>query len=317
MWNENEYNGNYPLSNDGVQPHIRLIRNKLDKLPYIIKSDKKLHFRLNPYDDEIDTFPLLIKHLGRITPELRQHKYNLYTLKYDINLKCQADYSHFLNDNINYINYENNKYNIFYNYIDSLIPVILYKNNIEDYSIPGCIYIKYENNIPDWLDSNYIVLMININREYIYKIKEELEKRDIISIGYNYNTIINNIYKPIYNTDKIYCIGIMYGIPFGIIEINYNYSLNNYPDITYTQKKEIIKYTIDYYNSINSNGYMVLYYCIIDENISIIGHDLTPNIANNSLFSISAESIGLSFDKLVINLFKNGYNNANKPHIWI
>lgn len=115
MWNDKEYNSEYPFSENGCQFKKRLIRNNLNKLPYILNSNNKLHFELNPYKGLEHNSFLQIKHLSYINKESRIRKYNLYTEKYDKE-KCQNSYEHFLNDNIKLLEYND---------------TILYRNYLE------------------------------------------------------------------------------------------------------------------------------------------------------------------------------------------
>lgn len=98
MWNESEYNTEYPVSFDGVQYHTRFVRYLKNKSLQII-SDKKLHFYLNYYDDKKFNYIFPIKHLSYNTPEKRKYKYNQYVNNYDKDLLYQHSYEHILNDN--------------------------------------------------------------------------------------------------------------------------------------------------------------------------------------------------------------------------
>lgn len=98
MWNEYEYNTQYPYSFNGIQYHTRLIRHKKNN-NMIINNDNKLHFNLNHYDDKKTNINFGIKHLGNNSKKKREYKYQLYTQKYDNNLIYQQSYEHLLNDN--------------------------------------------------------------------------------------------------------------------------------------------------------------------------------------------------------------------------
>lgn len=63
MWNEYEYNTQYPYSFNGIQYHTRLIRYKKNN-NMIINNDNKLHFNLNHYDDKKTNINFGIKHLS-------------------------------------------------------------------------------------------------------------------------------------------------------------------------------------------------------------------------------------------------------------
>jgi hypothetical protein len=119
LWNESQYNASYPMSINGIQEHIRLFRNINEKLPYKLKSDHKIHFSLCPYNyDSYGIIPLQIKHLGRMSVEIRKNKYHLYTNVYDTQQKKQ-NYEHFLAKDVNLINYVDNEY--YFKYYDTVI----------------------------------------------------------------------------------------------------------------------------------------------------------------------------------------------------
>uniref|UniRef100_A0A6C0I9A4 Glycosyltransferase 2-like domain-containing protein n=1 Tax=viral metagenome TaxID=1070528 RepID=A0A6C0I9A4_9ZZZZ len=97
MWDNENYNSTYPGSYKGIQNHLRIIRND-PTLKYKIQSNQKLHFKLTFYTNEPEhPFPMLVKHLGRNSPELRLSKYNLYTKIYDLD-HDQKEYNHFINE---------------------------------------------------------------------------------------------------------------------------------------------------------------------------------------------------------------------------
>ena len=105
MWNETMYNAEYPFSEQGLQYKLRLIRNRLDKLPYILKSSTTLHFPLSPYKSSMTNITLQIKHLSYVTKEARQRKYDLYTKTYDVQ-RVQKNYAHFLKDDVKLLLYD-------------------------------------------------------------------------------------------------------------------------------------------------------------------------------------------------------------------
>jgi hypothetical protein len=105
MWSETMYNSEYPFSNNGLQYKLRLFRNRLDKLPYVLKSPTDLHFPLNPYKGRMTNITLQLKHLSHVSKESRQRKYDLYTQSYDLT-RVQKKYSHFLNDDVKLLLYD-------------------------------------------------------------------------------------------------------------------------------------------------------------------------------------------------------------------
>ena len=120
MWDETHYNSNYPYSERGIQLYYRMIRNKREHHPFRITSKHILNFQLCPYrcpESRVCIFPLLLKHLGRNTEEVRMYKYKLYT---DIektitinNKNIERKYKHFLENNVRLEEYETNKDRIF------------------------------------------------------------------------------------------------------------------------------------------------------------------------------------------------------------
>lgn len=121
MWDNIHYNKIYPYSLNGIQLHTRIIRinKELIKKYEICMTNyrnKTLHFKLTPYPirEKVYPFPLLVKHLGRNSDEIRKEKYNLYTQVYDKNLINQKSYQHFLSpvDKNNLVNYNENADNI-------------------------------------------------------------------------------------------------------------------------------------------------------------------------------------------------------------
>jgi len=105
MWNNTHYNSEYPHSKNGCQYKLRLIRNNMKKLPYVLKNRNKLHFLLSPYEGTQTFIPLQIKHLSYIDKKSRIKKYNLYTKFYDTQ-KIQKSYEHFLNDDVKLLPYD-------------------------------------------------------------------------------------------------------------------------------------------------------------------------------------------------------------------
>lgn len=120
MWDDKNYNIEYPFSCGGIQQRTRIIRHRIDKTPYLIQcNDKTLHFNLNPYESSIGIFPLQIKHLGKDNEAKRKYKYDNYTKIYDPLLLNQKSYSHFLIKNPKKKLYKDDIY--FYNYYNILI----------------------------------------------------------------------------------------------------------------------------------------------------------------------------------------------------
>jgi len=97
MWDENNYNAEYPYSKNGLQYKKRLVRNNEAKMPYKINNPEKLHFVLSPYSGKCAEILLQIKHLSYVDEESRKKKYYLYTEIYDTK-KTQKSYDHFLKD---------------------------------------------------------------------------------------------------------------------------------------------------------------------------------------------------------------------------
>ena len=98
MWNEYQYNGEYPYSSRGVVHHQRLFKNNPQKRPYRIISNVALHFTLEPYETKKKgNIPIKIKHYGMSTKEKRTAKYLNYTTKYDLT-KIQQSYEHIIKE---------------------------------------------------------------------------------------------------------------------------------------------------------------------------------------------------------------------------
>lgn len=95
LWNNEEvYNASYPFSKNGISLKIRMFKN----IGYSqIYSDRgKLHFQPIPYIGKKIRVPILIKHYGNLTPNMRLKKYNFY--KIEDTDKSQKDYGHLLNE---------------------------------------------------------------------------------------------------------------------------------------------------------------------------------------------------------------------------
>lgn len=95
LWNkENVYNASYPFSKNGISLKIRMFKN----IGYSqIYSDRgKLHFQPIPYIGKNIRVPILIKHYGNLTLDMRQKKYTFY--KKEDTDESQKDYQHLLID---------------------------------------------------------------------------------------------------------------------------------------------------------------------------------------------------------------------------
>lgn len=120
MWNNNQYNRDYPLSFEGIQKRYKIFR-KIEQLkPYKIESNKKLHFQLYPNSYKTTKFkylPISVKHLGTSSKELRIKKYKDYKM-YD-KKQDQKSYEHFLQEKPRLINFTPNRsFFNFYRQID-------------------------------------------------------------------------------------------------------------------------------------------------------------------------------------------------------
>ena len=110
MWNNSQYNRDYPFSFEGIQKRYKIFR-KIEQLkPYKIESNKKLHFQLYPSSYKTTKFkhlPISVKHLGTSSKELRIKKYKDYKM-YD-KKQDQKSYEHFLQEKPRLINFTPNQ----------------------------------------------------------------------------------------------------------------------------------------------------------------------------------------------------------------
>jgi len=64
----------------------------------ILSPKGKLHFNQTPYTGNVYHSPLLIKHYGHLSKEMRKQKYDFY-MKEDTEY-CQTDYSHLIKEDV-------------------------------------------------------------------------------------------------------------------------------------------------------------------------------------------------------------------------
>ncbi len=335
MWNEEEYNTEYPCSDNGVQLHTRLIRNDVNRLPYIISSDKNLHFRLNPYKDKACGFPLVIKHLGRQSIEIRELKYVLYTEDYDKKLISQSSYKHFLKNDVKLCNFEDSKDLIFCKFIYVLQPVILYWDQ-ETYET-GCFIsnillgtklIKLEpniNTIPDWINKKEHII-INLLPENL-NIVTDIENKKIKHFNSNVSTI--NLCKNQNNrnildsnqTDKIngkkLSVGVLDNYVFGIVETTYFTEITEIIEIIEisnipTNIRDIILDTAkDIYNVCNCNSFVVIDFILdLNNKLHFSKINTNPSLAPSSILSKSVSYAGVNYKTFIKYIYKK-YNSRS------
>jgi hypothetical protein len=92
---DNSYIKTYPNSHFGVQWKCRIVKFS-EYTDFSFSINTRLHFSLNPKEDYIKFYPMMIKHYGHFTEELREFKFNFY-LKNDIQ-KLQS-YNHLISKN--------------------------------------------------------------------------------------------------------------------------------------------------------------------------------------------------------------------------
>jgi len=98
LWDDNKYyNMDYPYTYRGISLKMRMFRNICRC--QIMSENGKLHFIPIPYTGNIYHAPILIKHYGHLSREMRKRKYDFY-MKEDTE-HCQKDYSHLINNNVN------------------------------------------------------------------------------------------------------------------------------------------------------------------------------------------------------------------------
>lgn len=96
MWSDTEYNSSYPCSDEGVQLKKRAFKHIPKNMPYVIKSENNLHFKLVPYEGKVRTLSLQIKEIGKKNDSLRSKKYQDYKLYDTENIQ---KYEHFITKN--------------------------------------------------------------------------------------------------------------------------------------------------------------------------------------------------------------------------
>jgi hypothetical protein len=301
MWNDNDYNIEYPLSDNGVQYHTRIIRNIVDYAPYKIISNINLHFKLNPYNNDKYIFPLLIKHLGRNSESIRLKKYNLYTTNYDIGLKYQSSYNHFLNNMPKLKNYEINKNEILFKTLNLNQIVILYdygqkhmkyiKNKIMS---PLLVKIKNINNMPNWLNNKHKILLLFQNEELLINVKKKLNINKIKYIG-SENT---KILTPENNN---YYIGILNNKPQILCKYENNYVIEIFmPAIN---RKKLQERSLEFFKNNGGVDYGLINLKFMSNDIyEFINVDTNPSIKQNSPFTLSAAFNGYNYKKFIENL---------------
>lgn len=95
LWDTEEtYNLDYPSTFEGISLKYRMFKNMGHA--QIISNRGKLHFKPIPYCGKAKHVPILIKHYGNLTQDLRKQKYLFYQ-KEDIE-HSQSSYEHLLNE---------------------------------------------------------------------------------------------------------------------------------------------------------------------------------------------------------------------------
>lgn len=93
LWdNEETFNMEYPSTLNGVSLKFRMFKN----IGHTQISSKrgKLHFRPIPYSGKASHVPIIIKHYGNLTKEMREQKYKFYQKEDSEN--SQSSYEHLL-----------------------------------------------------------------------------------------------------------------------------------------------------------------------------------------------------------------------------
>jgi len=94
LWNNEEnYNAEYPYTHEGLAPKLRMFRN-IGRAQLYSKRGK-LHFHQVPFIGKSRFLPILIKHYGNLTQEMRKQKYLFY--KREDTEGSQDNYEHLLN----------------------------------------------------------------------------------------------------------------------------------------------------------------------------------------------------------------------------
>jgi len=328
MWDEINYNGVYPHTKDGIQAHTRIIRNNKDKIiNYIIPSNKNFHFMLTPYIDEKKYyFPLLVKHLGRNSSELRNEKYKLYTEYYDKKLENQNSYDHFIKKiNTNdLLNYDSNAYNIIYTLLfHSLIPVIIYSSLYEPYienicnNVIGSIKIDREtflacNNISK---NKHMVMILDDDNIYYSNIKNKLINNNINFV----NNILASSAKILASSDKILnnnlFVGILNKNILGIVEGFKEENNIISPELTATIKRLLPSLLKDIFIKYNTDDLLLIDFLLLEDNIIIHNVNTNPSLYPDSIFVESAKLVGINYLTLINNIFKNAYQRNKKLFI--
>jgi hypothetical protein len=328
MWNDKEYNADYPRTENGIQLHTRLIKNDISKLPYSIINPKKLHFRLIPYIsgediDHLSIYPLLIKHKGRISEELRKYKYDKYTNNYDIDLNCQGNYDHFLENNVTLLDYSTNKYNSLFRHIDTLIPVIIYDNysDIETMTqnIIGCIKIRLKTTslVPIHIDYKHMVIPLISSPKKCIDITSVLHDRDCTVIGGSSRIddiikYVNKRYakklkkkKPT-NDIHFVSLAVLNGKSMGIVDKD---------NLSYNICDTIRERAENLFNKYKCKDYLLVDF-VVRENIVLVKRiNVCPSFALDSPFIKSILGGGVTRDELFIRLFRSACIKQNKVFI--
>ncbi len=95
LWDSTDnYNADYPYSNNGIQQHYRMFRN----IGYmqIITHKSSLHFKLTPYITSTFASQILLLHYGNISKDRRETKYKMY--KTNDKYNDQLSYEHIINN---------------------------------------------------------------------------------------------------------------------------------------------------------------------------------------------------------------------------
>lgn len=96
LWDsEEEYNIDYPFTNRGLGPKLKMFRNI--GRSQIISKKGKLHFEHVPYTGRLYYVPILVKHYGHLDAKVREQKHIFY-VKED-SQGIQICYDHLLNRN--------------------------------------------------------------------------------------------------------------------------------------------------------------------------------------------------------------------------
>jgi glycosyltransferase involved in cell wall biosynthesis len=109
LWDsEEEYNIDYPYTNQGVGPKLKMFKNI--GRSQIISKEAKLHFEHVPYIGRLYYVPILVKHYGHLNVEAREKKHTFYAKEDSQGI--QADYKHLLNRDPQKLKVKNIKLNL-------------------------------------------------------------------------------------------------------------------------------------------------------------------------------------------------------------